>query len=110
MSTIQIHRSSEWVNRLRAIKIFLDDKEIGEIGHAESKSFEIPAGTHTLQAKIDWCKSNLYPFMIEEDWKMEFDLCSFAKNNSFGSFATIYYITFGKNKFLRLTERKQTTL
>ena len=105
MATLRISRCSEYANRLRVIKLFLDNKEVGTISNGETKDFEISEGTHVLQAKIDWCSSNILIFPISEEATKAVDLTSFAKHNPLGVFATIYYITFGSSKFLHLKER-----
>jgi hypothetical protein len=104
MAILKITRSDEYTNRIRPIKIFLDGILIGKIGNAETKEFELMHGTHLLQAKIDWCSSNKLTFTVAENGVTNFYLDSFAKHSSLGTLATIYYISFGANKFLNLKE------
>ena len=104
MPTISIQRSSEYANRLRAIKLFLDGKEIGKIKNAESLDFEVAPGTHILQAKVDWCSSNPVSFHVNGNETKKFYMDSFAQHTSLGIFATIYYITFGAKKYLTIKE------
>ena len=104
MPTLTINRSNEYLNRLRAIKIMVDGKEISTIKNGETKSFELPAGNHQLQAKIDWCTSSKLQINITEGQTKKFYMDSFAKHSSFGSLASIYYITFGAGKYLHLKE------
>lgn len=105
MATLQITRSSEYANRLRKIKLFLDSVELDTISNGESKDFKIAGGKHKLQAKIDWCKSNKFSFEIEENDITSVTLTSFAKHNPLGSLATIYYVTFGASKYLHIQEK-----
>jgi len=105
MATIQITRSSEYTNRLRKIRLVLDNKELDSISNGETKNFIVSAGSHTLQAKIDWCTSNKITFTLGENDTRSFDLASFAKTSSLGIFAAIYYITFGSGKYLDLREK-----
>ena len=105
MPILTIERSSEYANRIRKIYIFLDGKKIGHISNGETKSFDIPAGTHTVWAKVDWGYSNKETFTTGESGRKKYLLTSFAKHNPLGIFATIYYITFGYKKYLRLTEQ-----
>ena len=104
MPTLQITRSSEYTNRLRSIKLFLDDKELGPVKNGETVLFEIAAGNHLLKAKIDWCSSNIIALHIKENEAKKFNLSSFAKNNPLGILAAIYYISIGANKYLNLKE------
>ncbi len=105
MATLKITRTSEYANRLRKIKLILDNKELSLIANGETKDFEIAAGEHTLQAKIDWCSSNKLTFTIAEPGIKAFDLSSFAKHSTLGIFSAVYYITLGASKYLNLKEK-----
>ena len=104
MATLRITRSNEYANRIRNIKILLNGAEIGTVKNAETKDFSINAGNHSLQARVDWGTSNIESFTIAENETREFYIDSFAKHNPIGIFATIYYITFGSGKYLRIKE------
>ncbi len=104
MPTLIINRSSEYTNRLRAIKIIVDGKEIDTIKNGETKRFDLPEGDHQVQAKIDWCTSNVVQFRISEGNIKTFNLTSFAKHSRFGIWSAAYYISFAPNKYLRLEE------
>jgi hypothetical protein len=104
MASIKITRESEYTNRMRAIKIFVDTVLVGTIEDGETKEFEMAAGSHVLEAKIDWCKSNTITFLLNQNHTKSFTLNSFAKNNPLGMFAAIYFISFGYNKYLKLKE------
>lgn len=105
MATLRITRTSEYANRLRKIRLVLDNKELSLIANGETKDFEITAGVHTLQAKIDWCSSNRLTFTVAESGIKSFDLSSFAKKSTLGIFSAIYYITFGAGKYLNIEEK-----
>ena len=104
MPSLKITRSNEYANRIRDIKIFLDGTLLGRISNGETKDFEITAGDHLRQAKIDWCTNNKVTFNIGGDRAKNFYLDSFANHNSIGIFATICYATFGANKYLTRKE------
>ena len=57
MAKIILKRTSEYVNRMRDYKIYLDGLNIGTIANGETKQFEINTGQHSIIAKIDWCCS-----------------------------------------------------
>ena len=59
MPQIEITRSSEYANRLRDIKLFIDNQHVGSIANGKTEVFEVPEGSHTIQAKIDWGRSNI---------------------------------------------------
>ncbi|MGG9963129.1 hypothetical protein [Ferruginibacter sp. SUN106] len=104
MPVLKITRSDESTNRMRNIKIFLDGTLLGTIKNAETKDFEITAGEHLLQAKIDWCSSPKISFSILANATKAFSMTSFAKNNPLSGLALIYYTSFGAGKFLQLQE------
>lgn len=133
MGRIVITRKNEWNNRLREIGVYVDGKKLGTVSNGETKTFTVPAGTHQLMAKIDWCRSRELPFLIEEDEKKYFRLSGFKYSNiiipfAFGIlvlhiiikrftgfehliwlafpafFLMIYFITIGHKDYLRLTE------
>ncbi len=102
MPQIEITRSSEYANRLRDIKIFIDDQHVGSLANGKTAVFEVPEGNHTIQAKIDWGRSNIIEVNLEENGKKAFRLTSFAKHNPLGTLAAIYYTTIASDRYLRL--------
>lgn len=96
MVKLIINRSSEYSNKLRSIGIYLDDKKIGDIADGESKEFEVEEGTHTLRAKIDWCRSNPINLKMNSEEIIRFNLS--GRN----PFLSLFYITFGKDQYLEL--------
>ncbi|WP_299114607.1 hypothetical protein [uncultured Winogradskyella sp.] len=95
MSKIIINRISEFENRARKIKLQIDGEILGEIKNGEELTFEISPGHHYIQAKIDWCTSNLIETHIEENSKIKFEL-----RKGLGS--ALYRTTFGYEKYLQL--------
>jgi len=57
METIRLKRTSEYNNRMRDYKIFIDGQQVGRIANGETKDFPATQGQHTVTAKIDWCSS-----------------------------------------------------
>ena len=104
MAKIELTRSSEYANRMRKIKVLLDNQEIGTISNGQTKVFDIPDGEHRLQTKIDWLVSNPVDFDIKSDEVKGFKTNSFAKHNPLGIFAAIYYVTVASDKYLNLEE------
>ena len=96
MSQITVKRSSEYANKLRKIQLLLDDQVLDEIEDGETKIIHVKPGIHNLKAKIDWCQSNEIVFNINEGEDKEF----FLKGTS--PLLALYYITFGKDKYLQL--------
>jgi hypothetical protein len=135
MSKIIITRKQEWNNRLRQIGIYLDGQKIGTIANGETKSFDVPSGNHALKAKIGWCGSREIELEVAGEEKKYFSLRGFRYSNimlpfvivlvllniflrkiyanSFVLWLTIpvfllliYYLTIGRNDYLRLTQEE----
>src|SRR5664279_934185 len=66
MAKIKIQRTNDYINLMRDYRLFIDGQKIGSIGNAQTKDFEIPAGRHSVIAKIDWCSSPEFSFEINE--------------------------------------------
>jgi hypothetical protein len=96
MTKIIINRSAEFSNLLRSIEIYLGKTKLGEIKHGESKEFEVDPGEHQLTAKIDWCRSNIIDLKIGNDETLRYNLSGTSP------LFALYYITFGKNSYLKL--------
>ena len=96
---IKIKRDSGYVDRLRAYKVILDEKVIGEIKNGQEITLEIPKGSHQLYLKIDWCRSNIINFDINDD-NVEFECGSSLRGIRI--FLTIFYIIFFRDQYLWL--------
>lgn len=81
MTQLIIHRSSAWANKLRDIKIFLDDVEITQIADGCSQTLNLPPGNYVVHAKIDWCSSKRVEVNLEEDEQKEIELSGFKFSN-----------------------------
>ncbi|HUH25775.1 MAG TPA: hypothetical protein VLY87_04060 [Flavobacterium sp.] len=104
MAIIKIQRSSEYTSKMRAIKIFIDGKQIGTIADGEIKEFTITEGQHNIEAKIDWCSSPKVLFNINNPEAKAFEIGSFAQKNRLSFFFPFYYLTIGRKKYLTLNE------
>ena len=56
---IEILRPSRYVNSRRPYSLFIDGIEVESIKDGESIAFSVESGDHTVQARIDWLRSNL---------------------------------------------------
>jgi hypothetical protein len=138
MAIIKIQRTSDYINLMRDYRLFIDGQKIGSIGNAQIKDFEIPAGRHSVIAKIDWCSSPELSFEINEHdsktllvgtlkiWRWIIPLLtgiialSFIVTLASRFYYTIllilppfllllYYLTFGRKNYLTLRERDKIT-
>jgi hypothetical protein len=133
MSSIKIQRSNEYSNMLRNYKIYVDGKNVGEIGNGENKEFTVLPGEHSLEVKIDWCGSPKIPLKLEAGQVETVKVSGFKNANlliplsggviglhfivkmAFSIDYLIYlviptflflayYLTFGRKKFLRIAK------
>ena len=132
MAKLVIVRSNEYINRLRAIGVYIDDKKYSTIANGQTLELDVPEGMHVLRTKIDWCGSRNHSFFISEGetktiflssfgYKSRFILVSFcilAMCFAFQYFLDIniffvpvlmsailvYFFTIGRNQYLRTKE------
>lgn len=99
---IQVFRPKQFVDMSRDYKLYADDVEVATLKRGVTQTVEIPDSTLNIQARIDWCSSQIFPVASIKDK-------SIIVKNSFGSniftlvLLPLYYITFGKNKYLSVT-------
>ena len=58
---VTFSRPKQFADRIRSYEIELDGVPFINIRASEQKTVEIPEGTKSLQAKIDWCCSKKLP-------------------------------------------------
>ena len=133
MATIRLKRRSEYNNRMRDYKIFIDGQQVGTIANGESKDFPTTVGQHIVRAKVDWCSSPDISVIVNDNQTKNLKVGGFRNGQflmpiSLGliflhftltKFAEIdyiiyliaplfillvYYLTIGRNKYLTLAE------
>ena len=132
MSKLTIKRNSEWNNRSRYFKVYIDGEKIDVIGDDEIKDFQLKSGKHKLVLKIDWCRSRIFEFDLNEGDNKAVEVSGFKYGNILTpvvyllfplfyidshveynlqfllvipilSFAYVmFFVTFGKNRYIRL--------
>jgi hypothetical protein len=63
-NSLTLVRGVEQTNYLRKYIVIIDNEVAGSISSGETKHFEVGAGTHNIQVKIDWCKTKPLTFEI----------------------------------------------
>lgn len=134
MATIKIQRTNELFNAARNYKIFIDGQFVGKIANGATKEFPTNAGQHTVTAKMDWCSSPNVSIDIDTNETIHLSVGFFkygrlmllgiviipffpmlkvitGLGNTIYFFMPIfllpfYYITFGRKKYLTLSETK----
>ncbi len=97
MGKLILNRNSEWNNKGRNFRLFIDGTEIGKISDGETKEFELKSGKHRFYAKIDWCKSKTIDFELSENENATIELAGFKYGNLAVSISLgillVYYIS-----------------
>ena len=103
MATIRIQRTIEYQNAFRKINIFIDGEKVGIIENGKAIDFTVKTGNHTIVAKIDWCSSQKLNIQCRENTINSVQLSGY----NMSIFLTLYYLSFSRNKYLKLTEINQ---
>ena len=99
-ATVAIKRTHQYANRIRPIKVLINTVEAGNVNDNETKEFSAPAGSVTIEAKIDWCKAEPLVLTLREGEKKEIELgCNATPRNLWSVF---YYTFFKPVKYLYL--------
>jgi hypothetical protein len=69
---IEITRINRLFDKFRRYSILIDENRTASIGNNKTISFNVPAGQHTIYAKIDCTKSNKLQFIITSDQTLKF--------------------------------------
>jgi hypothetical protein len=133
MATIKIQRTSEYNNRMRDYKIFVDGQQVGTISNGQTKEFTILAGRHRVAARIDWCSSPDVSITVQDNETKNLKVGGFKNGNllmplglgiivlhfilksmmgfNYAIFLVVpiflllvYYLTIGRKKYLTLIE------
>ena len=97
----EIIRPKQYQDKIRNYHLFVDGKKVSEIKPASSQIISIPDHSTYIQVKIDWCSSPKFDVSSAKSNKLV------IKNSMGGSLLKslilpLYYITFGKNKYLTI--------
>ena len=102
-SKLIIERTSQWNNRLRSSRIFLDGVEVDSVQNGATNEFAISPGSHEIFAKIDWCATRPLKFTIGTGETKTFRLGSDIKG--FKLLAALYYILLDTKNYIYLREK-----
>ena len=132
-ASISITRTSEYSNKLRDFSLYLDGVKADNIGNDATKIIHTTAGNHTLEAKVDWCGSEIVSIRLAENEQKAMVVSGFKYNKwimNIGPgivgihfllkiffnfhyliffiipffFLLMYYLTIGRRKYLILKE------
>ncbi len=98
---IYVSRPKQWADMFCAYMLHIDGKKVAKIRRGQTIGLNIPDGASILSGKINWCSSNEIDIAeLSPDDKLEI-------KNSFSPeglspYVPIYYVTFGRKKYLKL--------
>ena len=75
-----------------------DRKDVGKIGNNSTLEIAAPAGSMTIEARIDWARSQ--PLTIKTVPHQTFEI---EVRNHWGASRALWAITFGRGSYLLLT-------
>ncbi len=104
MSRIRFRRVKGWQDKLRAYAIVIDGKSIGEIKDGSEVEVPVSPGIHTIQLRIDWCKSPELEVHVSEGG-MEIVDC--GPNGK--PLLALLYISFFRGKYIWAKHAPSTT-
>jgi len=64
-ATITLVRHSAYPNRIRAYRVFADNREIGTVKNGSTTTVAVPSGKHQMFVKLDWVRSTPLELVIE---------------------------------------------
>jgi hypothetical protein len=100
MCTIRLVRPSLFVDRIRSYQILLNGKQAGKIGNNSTLEIRVPAGPVTIEARLDWVRSQPLTINAPPGQTLEIEV-----RNHWGASRALWAISFGRNTYLLLTPR-----
>ena len=120
MPILKLMRPDEKVNQLAEMVVYLNGKPLGNLNYNESKEFNIPAGQHTLKAKMESQSSKVYFFNISPSQIRAYVIATDNEANKLeplmsGTFLDfiiiplqiLVYFLIGHNPYITISELKQ---
>ncbi len=90
-------RGSGYADRLRRYNIFVNGAQVGTIARDAVLDLEVPRGPLTIEARIDWCRSQPLTIEATPDQRIEIEVL-----NNWGALLALWGITFGFRTYLIL--------
>jgi hypothetical protein len=98
--TIRLVRPSLLVDVLRSYRILVNGREAGKIGNNSTLEISAPAGPVTIEARLDWVRSQPLTIQAVPGQTIEIEV-----RNHWGAPRALWAISFGRNSYLLLTPR-----
>ena len=99
---IEITRPKQYQDKIRDYYLWADDKKVGKVKPNSTATYVIPDNTQKIRFTIDWCSSPEFKVQDIQSGKVTVSNTS-GSNRVSALLLPLYYITFGKNKYLTIT-------
>jgi hypothetical protein len=97
--TIRIVRRSGYSDALRSYKILINGTAVGSIARNSVLDLAVPSGPLTIEARIDWARSEPLAVEAVPGQKIEIEVA-----NSWGALLGLWGVTFGYRSYLILKQ------
>jgi hypothetical protein len=94
---LRVVRGSGFADRFRRYKIFVNGAQVGAVARAAVLDLEVPSGPLTIEARIDWARSQPLTLDATPDRRTEVEV-----SNHWGALLGIWGVTFGFRTYLTL--------
>jgi hypothetical protein len=94
---LRIVRHGGYADRIRRYKILVNGAQVGAIAHDSVLDLEVPCGSLTIEARVDWGRSQ--PLTVEATPGQRIDV---EVSNHWGAFLALWGITGGFRTYLLL--------
>lgn len=96
---IEVKRPAQWADMIRTYEILIDGVKVSEISRGETIKLAVPDEQFTIQARIDWCTSNV---ISSNNISRKLIVKNSFSGNPLKWLFILYYVSFGKNGYLTL--------
>jgi hypothetical protein len=94
---LRLVRGSGYADWFRRYKIFINGAQVGTIARDAVLDLEVPSGPLTIEARIDWGRSQPLTVEATPDQRIEIEV-----SNHWGALLALWGITFGFRTYLTL--------
>jgi hypothetical protein len=94
---IRLVRRSSFSDRLRSYRILVDGNEVGSIANNSTLDLQVPEGSRTIEARIDWGRSKPMTIVATPNQTIEIEV-----SNHWGPLLSLWAISFGSGSYLTL--------
>lgn len=98
---VEVTRPKQFADMVRDYHLLADGKEVAVLKRGTTQIVTLPDGSKTLKAVIDWCSSPELQVGDIRSGKIVVKN-SFASNFFKFVFLSLYYISFGKKRYLKI--------